>query len=141
MKKYAVALYICFICFSAKAQMADVLGAMEIQGILTNEANRQIANGNKAMNQLQFQQDLSSLIMEIQMNFYGNYNALNKNMLSFNGFRGLEWNIYPYQNGFVIEFTKLDSANCLFCKNTSLGAQKVEIDGDCNSGGSVKLYF
>ena len=130
--------------FSASAQMGDMLGTLAIDGQLSAGGYQAAGQGRAALNRMQFQSDLSSLIAEVQMTFMGNYQGLSKNALSFNGFQGMDWNIGS-ENGseFYVEFSGLDGATCFLTKGNGWNARRVEIDNDnCAAvGNHVKMFF
>jgi hypothetical protein len=129
----------------AKAQMAETIGALAVQGEMTGAGFNNVNTMQSAMQRMNFQQDLGSLLAEVQISYMGNYGGLSKNNLSFGGFRGMEWNIVPVSNSeFYVEFFNLDAATCLICKSPNLNAKRVDINdgGDCDGAANhVKLYF
>ena len=131
--------------FSAQAQMMDTLGALEVQGALTTEGYKAVNQGQRALNRLQFQQDLASLAAEIQMTYMGNYAGISKAGVMSEGIRGVNWNVAEDgAGGFVISVDGLDAATCFTCKSPNFGAKKVEVNGggDCNAAANnVKMYF
>lgn len=130
--------------FSAQAQMTDTLSTLAIQGELTTEGYKAVNQGQRAVNQLQLQQDLASLVAEIQTTHMGNYQGISKENISFGGIRGVDWDVTEDgAGGFIIILQGLDGPSCFMCKGTAFGAQKVEIDGgDCApSANTVKMHF
>lgn len=131
-------------CENAAAQMSDSLGALIIDGELSNQGYQAVGQGQKAMNRMRFQQDLGMLVTEIQTTYFGNYAGLSKSGLNFNGFSGIDWNVEAADDGgFYVILNGLDNASCFICQNGT-GARKVETNngGSCQSGtNKVKLLF
>ena len=145
MKKFLILSVLCLLGGNASAQMSDTLGALIIDGEISNEGYRSVARGQGALNKMRFQQDLGALVAEVQTSYFGDYSGLSKNAFpSFNGFSGLNWDIAPDSDGgFYIVFEGLDGATCFMCQNGS-GARRAEINngGTClQSSNKVKLFF
>ena len=131
--------------FSAQAQMTEALSSLAIQGEIAREGYKTINQGQQAVNRLQFQQDLATLITEIQTSHMGNYHGISKEQLSARGIRGVNWNVAEDgPDGFVINLDGIDSATCFICKGTDFGYHKIDINGrtECDSAtNDVKMYF
>lgn len=146
MKKFLItAAVLSLFCGTASAQMSDTLGALVIDGELSAEGYKAVARGQSALNKMRFQQDLGSLVTEIQTSYFGDYSGLSKAALpSFSGFPGINWDIAPADDGgFYVTFDGLDGATCFMCQNGT-GARRAEINsgGSCQqSGNKVKLLF
>lgn len=145
MKKMLLTIAFMLCCFSAQAQITDTLGALAIQGELSTEGYKAVNQGQRALNLLQFQQDLAALVADVQMTYMGNYAGLSKAGILGEGIRGANWDVAEDgAGGFVISLSGLDSATCLTSKSPNFGTKKVEINGggDCNaSANNVKMYF
>ena len=132
------------LCGNAHAQMADVLGSMAVDGALTQGSYQGVGQMQQALGRMQFQQDLAMLNTQIQTTFMGNYDGISKDLLNFEGLRGVSWNVGPVNGGYYIEFNNLDGQTCFACKNPEWHARKVEINSgsDCQGAGNrVKMYF
>ena len=145
MKKYLMILTAVFLCGNAEAQMADVLGSMAVDGALTQGSYRGVGQMQQALGRVQLIQDLAMLNAQIQTTFMGNYTGLSKDVLNFEGLRGITWDVGPAAGGqYYIELSNIDGQTCFSCKNPEWNARKVEINGgaDCKSSGNkVKMYF
>lgn len=145
MKKFILTFVFTIYGFSVQAQMPDTLGSLIINGEIANEGVKALNKGQKALNQLQFQQDLSALIAEIQMNYMGNYSGLSKQGILSEGIRGVDWDVSENSSGgFIISVNNLDIQSCFALKNQNYGAKKVEInDGkECQGAvNNIKMYF
>jgi hypothetical protein len=143
MKKIFLVVSFAMLSFSAHAQMADTLGALAVQGELSTEGYKAVNQGQRALNRLQFQQDLAALIADIRMTHMGNYAGISKeNVMA--SIRGADWDVADDgTGGFVISVNGLDGATCLACNAPDLGAKKVEINGGgkCGAVNNVKMYF
>lgn len=127
------------------AQMNDALGTLLIDSELSNQSYQAVGQGQKALNRLHFQQDLATLVSEIQTSYFGNYAELSKSGLSFNGFLGLTWDIAASDDGgFYVILDNVDYPTCFICQGNSIGARQVEINDsrNCLSGSNkVRLLF
>lgn len=145
MKTKIILFFILTLCgFSAQAQMTDALGSLAIQGEIANRGYKAVNQGRRAVNRLQFQQDLASLISDIQITHLGNYRNISKHTISSRGIRGVDWDVSEDRSGgFIIILNAIDAATCFACQKTDFGARKVEISGNsCKSStNDVKLYF
>lgn len=147
MKKILFSTIICLALIPqiSYSQMADTLGAMAIQGTMSVGGYQAVNQGQQAFNRMKFQQDLSTLVAEMQMMFMGNYSGINKSIISSPLFRGLEWDLgSDNANSFYVELKNLDGATCFTCKSPQWQATKVVINNnsDCqSSGNTVKMYF
>lgn len=144
MKKIILISALCLFSGSAMAQMSDALGTLLIDGELSNEGYQAVAQGQRAVNRMRFQQDLGNLVATVQTTYFGSYAGLSKAGLDFNGFSGINWDIKPADDGgFYIAFDGLDGATCFVCQSGT-GAQRAEINngGSCQqTGNKVKLFF
>lgn len=128
----------------ARAQMTDTLGALAIDGMLTNQAAQGVGQMRSALNKVQFQQDLAELNLKVQTTFLNNYSGLSKEYLDFNGFSGVDWQIKgvsPHE--YYVEFRGIDDAMCLYLRMNN-EAKRVEINGakDCgNNNNNIRLYY
>lgn len=145
MKKYLMILAMLLVCKSASAQMTDMLGTLSLQGALTQGSMQGVGQMNNAMGNLNFQQDLSALIMEIQSRFFGNYNGLSKDTVQFRGLKNYDWDVYATSaNQFAIELKNLDGGACFMCNGNAWNASRVDINngGQCEAQNNhVILYF
>ena len=129
---------------SVSAQMLDTIGALGIQGELSADAFRGIGQMQGALGRVNFQQDLSTLLFDIQSNFMGRYGSLSKSTLNFSGFQGLDCDVgSEAANSFYLQFHNLDIATCMTCKNPSWGYSRIDINNgtDCQGNDNVKMYF
>ena len=145
MKKILIVTLSMFLSLNAEAQMADIMGTMAVDGALTQGDFKGVNTMQQAFDRMQFQQDLAMLNAEIQTTFIGNYDGINKDLLGFQGLKGISWNVVPVSSEqYYIELTGLDGPTCFLCKNPEWRARKVEINGgtECQgSGNNVKMYF
>lgn len=145
MKKLSVILFLMLLCKPVEAQMTDMLGTLSLQGALTQGSMQGVGQMNNAMGNLGFQQDLTTLIMEVQSRFFGNYNGLNKDLLQFGGLKNYDWNVYAVSaNQFAVEFKNLDGGACFICRGNGWNASSVDINGggQCEAQNNhVILYF
>ena len=144
-RKYFILLVLgMFTAVPAKAQMADALGTLAIGGAMGVNDAKMIAKGQGSLNDLRFQDDLVRLITDVQMNLSGQNMPIDKSMISFNGFQGIDWNISSQGHETVLEFNHLNARLCLVCKNNEASVNRVKINGGgtCEAeGNTVKMYF
>lgn len=145
MKKYLMSLLVIlsFVC-SAKAQMADTLGALAIGGAIGAHDAQMMARGQGALNTLRFQDDLTQLIMNMQMYGADMSAPIDKNMIQFKGFNGVDWDISRFGSETVIEFRNLNAPLCFVCRNNAGSVNRVEINdgGSCaGNNNHVKMFF
>lgn len=138
MKKYLSLIALGFF-FTApvKAQMADVLGTLAIGGTVGVGDMQMVAKGQGALNNLRFQDDLMRFVTDVQL--YGADQST-----SFDGFKGLDWNISNEGYEKKLEFNHLNAALCVVCRNNSSSVNRVEINsgGTCQaSDNHVEIYF
>ena len=129
--------------FSAQAQMTEALSSLAIQGEMAREDYKAVNQGQRAVNRLQFQQDLAAVIAEIQTSNMGNYTGLSKWEIS-HAIRGVDWDVAEDgPGGFVIILNDIDGATCHMCQSTPFGAERVEVDGGTCSAtaNTIKMYF
>jgi len=144
MRKAALAITFFLMVSNASAQIVDTIGAIGIQGELSRDAYRGVGQMQNALGLVNFQQDLATLLFDVQTKFMGRYDSLSKEIIQFSGFQGINWNIGSSDpNSFYLEFYDLDVATCMSCKNPSLGYRQIEInDGaDCHGNDHVKITF
>lgn len=147
MKKilFLIAIYLLMTPQISKAQMTDTLGAMAIQGTMSVGGYQAVNRGQQAFNRMRFQQDLSTLVAEMQMMFMGNYSGINKSVISSPIFQGLDWDLGSDNgNSFYVELKNLDGATCFICKSPQWQASQIVVNNnsDCqSSGNTVKMYF
>ena len=145
MKKFLVILFCLLHTQVANSQMTEAIGMLTLQGQLGGEEFRSIGKMQDALNKMQFQQDLAMLTSEIRITFMGNYNSIDKNLLSFNGFKNINWNVIPVSdNEYVVEFDGIDGATCFLCKGRNWNTKKVDVNNgqDCQAeNNNVKMYF
>lgn len=147
MKKILFSTIICLALIpqTSYSQMTDTLGAMAIQGTMSVGGYQAVNRGQQAFNRMKFQQDLSTLVAEMQMMFMGNYSGIDKSVVSSPLFRGLEWDLGSDDgNSFYVELKNLDGATCFTCKSPQWQATKIVVNhnSDCqSSGNTVKMYF
>ncbi len=143
MKKIVLTILSIFLTVNvASAQMADALGTLAIGGAMGVNDAQMIAKGQGALNNLRFQDDLIRLITDIQMN--GQNMQIDRSVVSFNGFQGIDWNISSQGYETVLEFNHLNARLCQVCRNNEAAVNRVEINGGgtCEAeGNTVKMYF
>ncbi|MBP1532203.1 MAG: hypothetical protein ILA52_01730 [Alphaproteobacteria bacterium] len=144
MKKVLLMLALIGMFSSANAQMVDQMGAMAIQGMISADAYRGVNQMQGAMNQANFKQDLSMLLMQLQTSMMGGYSGVSKQSLGFSGFSGIDWDIVENGGGYYLEFKNLDAALCFVCKSREWSYNRIDINGggDCTSdSNNVKMYY
>ena len=145
MKKYLYCLAMLCSINTAQAQMNEMLGVLGVSGAMSSAANNSVGQMQGALGRMQLQQGISLLVNEIQSNFIQNYMDIDTSLLSFQGFKGIQWDVIPVSSSeFYLELKNLDGASCFIVKNNPWGANRVEInDGqECqSSNNNVKLYF
>lgn len=144
MKKIALFLALCLTTSIASAQMIDTIGALGIQGELSAGAYRGVGQMQEALGRVNFQQDLSTLLLDVQTHLMGNYSNLSRETFEFSGFQGIDWNIgSDTPNSFYLEFNNLDIATCMNCKNREWGYRQIDINhgADCHGDDYVKMTF
>jgi len=145
MKKYLCLFAFLFSINPAQAQMSEMMGVLGVSGAMDADAYRGVGQMQKALGNVQLQQDIALLVNEIQSTFMQNYSIIDTSLLSFDGLRGINWNVVPVSpSEFYIHLQNIDAATCFIAKNNPWNASRIEInDGqDCqNTDNSVKLYF
>ena len=142
--KYALFLMLTLCGFSAQAQMTEALSSLAIQGEMAREDYKAVNQGQRAVNRLQFQQDLAAVIAEIQTSNMGNYTGLSKWEIS-HSIKGVDWDVAEDgPGGFVIILNDIDGATCFICKERGFGAEKIEINsgnGCTPTANIIRMYF
>ena len=144
MKKTPLFLAFFFASSVASAQMIDTIGALGIQGELSAGSYRGIGQMQDALGRINFQQDLSTLLLDVQTHFMGRYDSLSRDTFEFSGFQGINWNIgSDAPNSFYLEFNNLDIATCMNCKSREWGYRQIDINhgADCQGDDYVKMTF
>ena len=145
MTKYLMIFMLLLFGGNGYAQTADLLGALAIDGALTQGEMNGFNNMRQALKRTDFQQDLARLNAEIQTTFFGNYGGISKDTLNFEGFDEVNWNVGSETNSqYYIEFSGLDGATCHLLTNPETRATKTIInDGTgCRQGNNrIKLFY
>lgn len=143
MRKYFVLLVLGMLtAMPAKAQMADALGALAIGGAMGVNDAQMLSQGQGALSNMRFQNDLTRFITDVQLN--GQDMQLDRSVVSFNGFQGIDWNISSRGYETVLEFYHLNARLCMVCRNNATAVNRVEINGGGTCKGednTVKMYF
>ena len=131
----------------AFAQMPDVLSGLAIQGMLTDQSVKSVKQGLSAVNKNKILQDIQIVAMDIKTRYFGNYQNINKNSISFSPFQGMNYNIGNYNNSkFFIELLNVDNNLCHSLMNMSVMAVETQINGNndknsCVSNNNIKFIF
>jgi hypothetical protein len=131
----------------AFAQMPDVLSGLAIQGMLTDQSVKSVKQGLSAVNKNKILQDIQMVVMDIKTRYFGNYQNVNKNSISFSAFQGMNYNIGNYNNSkFFIELLNIDNNLCHSLMNISVMAIETQINGNndknsCVSNNNIKFIF
>ena len=131
----------------AFAQMPDILSGLAIQGILTDQSVKSIKQGLSVVNKNKILQDIQMVAMDIKTRYFGNYQNVNKNSISFSAFQGMNYNIGNYNNSkFFIELLNVDNNVCHSLMNMSVMAVETQINGNndknsCVSNNNIKFIF
>lgn len=144
MKKYFMVFAALFTVSAASAQMADMMGTLAIDGMLTTDAYQGVGQMRQALGRVQMQQDLAMLNLEIQNRFMHSYKGLNKEILNFKGLRGINWDVAAVSDSeYFVELADIDAETCLFFHGGGFGARRTEfVSGGCQpSGNKVRIYF
>lgn len=132
-------------CFSVKAQMVDLMGALGVQGALMNQTTQSVAQGMSMTRRNRILQDLQQAVIEIQTGCLGGYQNVDKNSLSGSVFSGLNWSIGPEgSSGFFIQLNQLDEQTCGYLLNQYTGAVDIDVNHQgkqCTSQNNMHFIF
>ena len=130
---------------SSYAQMNEMIGVVGVNGVMSNNAYKNVGQMQKSLSHVQLQQDVTLLVNEIQTTYMHDYSSIDPSLLSFRGFRGIKWDVQPVSSSeFYISLENVDASSCFIIKNNPWNANHVDINNgqDCQSlANSVKLYF
>ena len=133
---------------SLNAQMVDLMSSMGIQGALTNQGTKTVAQGMNALQQNQIVQELVQIATEAKITYMGNYSRISKSNFSADYLRNINWNIGAVGTSrFFIEMSSLDEQLCRKMVLNPARANEVLIDGQkasadqCRNGTTIRFIF
>lgn len=144
MRKFLIVAFL-LLSNNVNAQMNDLLGTLATDGVLTQGDMNGFNDMRRALGRADFQRDLAMLNTEIQTTFMGNYNGINKDVINFDGFSGINWNVGSETNSqYYVEFYGLDGATCQLCTNPEIHAARTVINngaGCQQNNNHVKIFY
>ena len=143
-----LSVFMCYIAFSASAQMLDLLGSGVVGGAMTKESVSSVNQGMKALKHTQIIQALSRNATIIKIKYMGNYTGVGAFDISGNPFNPYHYNIGNIGNNrFYIELTGVDQNLCVRLLSSGVGAQEIIVNGQrqnksaCSPTSQIKFIF
>lgn len=129
MKALVFGVFLGFCVSGVSAQMPDMLGGLAIQGALTQQSAKSVAQGMNQMAYTQLLQQMNLLIMEIQTSYMNGYQGLSKTAVQTQLPPQVMWDVMPSrEGGFQIVLKQVEQATCRRLARNPVGATKILIN-------------
>ncbi len=148
MNRYAVFGLVLLISTSVAAQLTDTLSGLAIQGALTSQSTRSVAQGLSMLKRNRIMQDLTQTAMEIRISHPNGYMNVNTTSVGGQPFEGLDWQVGPTGTSqFYIQLSDIDMSSCRYLVSGTTAAKEVYVNGTvgtaekCSQNNMLRFIF